>query len=94
MDFGKPGRRGALALAAGLLVAAAPVTVRHWDVPAISSDQWESHAAIDPWTGDIWFVRSSPKFSGWHLMIARCTAHGLAPPEPAPIAAAGLEADP
>jgi len=93
MGFGKS-RRSLLALAAGLLVAAAPVTVRHWDAPALSSDQWESHAAIDPLTGDIWFVRSSPKFSGWHLMIARCTAHGLAPPEPAPIAASGLEADP
>ena len=94
MEIGKSWRCGALMLATGLLTAAAPVTVRHWDVPAISSDQWESHAAIDPLTSDVWFVRSSPKFSGWHLMIARCTPHGLAPPEPAPVAAPGLEADP
>lgn len=87
--------RCALACAASALTAATPpLTVHHWDVPALASDQWESHSAIDPLTGDIWFVRSNPQFSGWHLMIARCTAHGLAPPEPAPIAAPGLEADP
>ena len=95
MDFGKAKRRGALALAAGALVAAAPVqTVRHWDAATISSDEWESHAAIDPRTGDVWFVRSSPKFSGWHLMIAHCTRQGLGTPRAAPIAAPGLEADP
>ena len=95
MNFKRLVRRGAFACAATVLIAAIPlVSVHHWDAPALSSDQWESHAAIDPRTGDIWFVRSSPKFSGWHLMIARCTPHGLAAPEPAPIAGPGLEADP
>lgn len=95
MDRERVVRRSALLCAAAALIAATPSeSVRHWDVPALSSDQWESHAAIDPRTGDIWFVRSSPKFSGWHLMIARCTPDGLAAPEPAPIAAPGLEADP
>lgn len=87
-------RCGGLALVAALLGAAAPMSVRHWDAPALSSDQWESHPAIDPRTGDVWSVRSDPQFSGWRLMIARCTAHGLAAPEPAPTAAPGLEADP
>jgi hypothetical protein len=89
--------RVAIGLAAFLLIGAAsrqPWSVRPLDEPAITSDQWESHPAIDPLTGDVWFVRSDPKFSGWHLMIARCTAAGLAPAEPAPIAAPGLEADP
>jgi hypothetical protein len=95
MAFGKALRVSAFALAAGSLIAATPpLSVRHWDAPSISSDQWESHPAIDPRTGDVWFVRSSPRFSGWRLMIARCGAAGLAPPEPAPIAAPGLEADP
>ena len=88
-------RRCALACATFALTAAVPsASVHHWDAPALSSDQWESHAAIDPRTSDVWFVRSSPKFLGWHLMIARCTPQGLAAPEPAPIAAPGLEADP
>lgn len=95
MDFRKALPLSVPALAAGALAAAAPqLSVRHWDAPALSSDQWESHAAIDPRTGDVWFVRSSPQFSGWHLMIARCTVHGPATPGPAPIAAPGLEADP
>jgi len=94
MNLGGFGRRSALVVGAVMLVAAAPLTVRHWEAPALSSDQWESHPAIDPITGDVWFVRSSPQFSGWHLMVARCTAHGLAAPERAPIAAPGLEADP
>ena len=95
MDLAKLIGRGAFASATAALIAAAPsLSVRHWDVPALASDQWESHPAIDPLTGDLWFVRSSPKFAGWHLMIARCTATGLSRPEPAPIAAPGLEADP
>lgn len=86
-----------IGLAALLLIGAASdgaLSVRHWDERAISSDQWESHPAIDPLTGDVWFVRSDPKFLGWHLMIARCTRSGYATAEPAPIAAPGLEADP
>lgn len=72
----------------------APLTVSHWDEPALSSDRWESHPAIDPRTGDVWFVRSDPKFSGWRILIARCTQSGLAAPVDAPIAAPGIEADP
>ena len=89
--------RVAIASAALLLIGAAPqddLSVRHWDESAISSDQWESHPAIDPRTGDLWFVRSDPRFSGWHLMIARCTRSGYAIAESAPFAAPGLEADP
>src|SRR3569833_3611758 len=68
--------------------------IQHWDQPAVSSTDWESHPAVDPRTGDLWFVRSDPKFSGWHLLVARCERGSLQPPVPAPIAKPGLEADP
>ncbi len=59
-----------------------------------SSPQWESHPAIDPQTGDFWFVRSDAHFSGWRILRARCVGGRLESPEPAPLAAPGLEADP
>ena len=68
--------------------------VERWHVPAIASEQWESHPALDPRTGDLWFVRSDPDFSGWRLLMAPRNANGWAPAGPAPVAAAGLEADP
>jgi WD40-like Beta Propeller Repeat len=55
---------------------------------------WESHPAIDPLTGDLWFVRSDTDFSGWRLWRSRCVSGMLVAPEPAPLAAPGLEADP
>lgn len=69
-------------------------TVEPWDAAGVSSDRWESHPALDPLTGDLWFVRSDRSFSGWRLLLSRRTAHGWSEAEPAPLAAAGLEADP
>jgi len=60
-------------------------SIKHWDAPAISSPNWESHPAFDPRTGDLWFVRSDPKFSGWHLLVrAVATEHGWRREQPFP----------
>jgi len=74
-----------------LLAAAVPTA---WSAPPISSDQFESHPAFDPWTGDLWFVRSSPEFRGWRMKVSSCTAKGWGEPADAPIAGDGVEADP
>lgn len=60
----------------------------------ISSEMWESHPAIDPLTGDLWFVRSDSSFSGWRILVSRCKNGTLQPPVESPFAAAGIEADP
>ena len=60
----------------------------------VSSDQFESHPAFDPLSGDLYFVRSSPRFQGWRLWRSRCRADGPAAPEPAPFSGEGVEADP
>ncbi|HYZ49193.1 MAG TPA: hypothetical protein VE567_09905 [Sphingomonas sp.] len=77
--------------AALLLAAAAPAI---WSTPPISSDQFESHPAFDPWTGDLWFVRSTPKFRGWRIKLSHCGPEGWTEPVDAPIAGDGVEADP
>ena len=82
---------GTLAIGAS---APAPLHVERLDLPGISSPEWESHPAIDPRTGDLWFVRSDAHFSGWRLLASRCAKRGWQPASPAPIAAPGLEADP
>ena len=49
-----------------------PVTPR---TPAgVSSPKFESHPAFDPWTGDLYFVRSKPDFTGWRILTSRCDA--------------------
>jgi hypothetical protein len=65
-----------------------------WQPASISSAQFESHAAFNPLNNDLYFVRSSPKFSGWKIVRSRCTARGWAAPEPAPFSGEGVEADP
>src|SRR5262249_55579003 len=78
---------------AGVQAAARP-DVQPWKPAGISSAQFESHAAFDPVTGDFYFVRSSPAFEGWRILVSRCTERGWAPPEPPAFAGDGLEADP
>jgi hypothetical protein len=68
--------------------------VSPWTPAGISSPRFESHAAFDPKTGDLYFVRSSPQFQGWRLLMSRCTAAGWSAPEPPPFAGDGVEADP
>jgi hypothetical protein len=76
-----------------LATAAAPPPAR-WSAPPISTDQFESHPAFDPRTGDLWFVRSTPQFRGWRIKVSNCTANGWSVPTDAPIAGDGVEADP
>jgi len=95
-------RRGVVAAAwcAALMAAvasgasAAPVTP--WKPAGISSPQFESHAAFDPRTGDFYFVRSSPDFSGWRILVSHCgrNREGWSAPVPPAFAGDGVEADP
>ena len=82
------------ALGAGALVPAAGGDVRPWKPAGISSPQFESHAAFDPGSGDLYFVRSSPQFTGWRIMVCRCTETGWSTPQPPAFAGDGVEADP
>jgi WD40 repeat protein len=84
------------ALAALHLAAAAFAggAVAHWAPPGISSPMFESHPAFDPRNGDLYFVRSSPQFAGWRILLARCGATGWSSPVDAPFAGDGVEADP
>jgi hypothetical protein len=74
-----------------LLLAAAPPAI--WTPQAISTPMFESHPAVDPLTGDLYFVRSSPQFSGWRLMVSRCESGAWGTPVDAPFAGDGVEAD-
>ena len=65
-----------------------------WKPAGISSPQFESHAAFDPRTGDLYFVRSSPAFEGWRILVSHCTAKGWSEPRPPAFAGDGVEADP
>jgi len=81
-------------LASGSLFAAVRSDVRPWKPAGISSTRFESHPAFDPRTGDFYFVRSSPQFTGWRILSSRCTASGWSAPESPPFAGDGVEADP
>lgn len=85
-------------LAVGVLgaftTAPAVEQVERWTPQGVSSELFESHAAFDPQTGELYFVRSSKSFSGWRILTARCEAHGWSVPRDAPFAGKGIEADP
>ncbi|MES2256426.1 MAG: hypothetical protein V4559_15470 [Pseudomonadota bacterium] len=81
-------------LALGPVAAQAAPNVERWNLPGISSPMWESHPAIDPLTGDLWFVRSDKKFSGWRILVSHCDKGRWSDPKASPFARAGLEADP
>ncbi len=66
----------------------------HWIPRGISSPQFESHAAFDPLTGDFYFVRSSPRFEGWRILVSECAEGGWSEPRPPSFAGDGVEADP
>ena len=86
------------ALAAAVLAATSTAraegTISAWKPAGISSPQWESHPAFDPVTGEFYFVRSSPAFEGWRILVSRCTAAGWSNPEPPSFASDAIEADP
>lgn len=77
-----------------LVAAGDPAAPEIWSTPPVSTDQFESHPAFDPLTGDLWFVRSSPQFRGWRLKVSHCTAHGWSSAVDPTIAGDGVEADP
>ncbi len=90
-------RHRVLPLLAALLVlnAASPgAKVVPWTPDGISSAQFESHAAFDPLKGDFYFVRSSPKFEGWRILVSHCAAQGWSEPAMPAFAGDGVEADP
>jgi Tol biopolymer transport system component len=84
------------AISAGAALAAGPpAAVTPWKPPGVSSPQFESHAAFDPRNSDLYFVRSSPAFEGWRILVTHCTLKGWSEPRPPAFAAANArEADP
>jgi hypothetical protein len=76
------------------LLAVQAQTAEPWRPPEVSSPQFESHPAPDPLARDLYFVRSSPHFSGWRILVSRCRDGRPSPPEPAPFSGDGVEADP
>ncbi len=84
----------AAALAGLPAMASGAADVQGWKPAGISSAQFESHAAFDPLTGDFYFVRSSPSFEGWRILVSRCGEKGWSPPRDPIFAGDGLEADP
>ena len=82
------------ALGSGVFMAAVDTVVQPWKPVGISSPQFESHAAFDPRTGDLYFVRSSPQFTGWRILVSRCTGTSWSTPKPPAFAGDGVEADP
>lgn len=75
-------------------IAFAAATVSAWSPVRVSSQQFESHAAFDPVSGDLYFVRSSPQFRGWRILTSRCGRDGWTEPAAPAIAGDGVEADP
>lgn len=76
------------------VAAGAGDDVRPWKPARISSPRFESHPAFDPRNGDLYFVRSSPQFQGWRILVSPCTDSGWSAPKPPPFAGDGVEADP
>ncbi|WP_242691341.1 TolB family protein [Lysobacter enzymogenes] len=90
----------ALWLSAGAAAAAVPgfgargESVEPWAPARIASDRFESHPAFDPLTGDLYFVRSAPDFTGWRILTSHCGNDGWSEPVEPAFAGDGVEADP
>jgi|GEM_PF-157000 len=93
MSFSRRSAIAAILLAWGLTPATSS-EVKPWKPAGISSQQFESHAAFDPKTGDLYFVRSSRSFQGWRILTSQCTPEGWSEPKPPVFAGDGVEADP
>lgn len=83
-----------LGAASGPSSTAPTLVVEPWQPRGISSPQFESHPAFDPLTGDFYFVRSAPDFTGWRILVSHCGEHGWSTPEAPAFAGDGVEADP
>ena len=84
----------AAVVTAALAADTPPLRVEPWTPAGVSSDRFESHPAFDPVDGDFYFVRSSPAFEGWRILVSHCDAQGWSAPQPAAFAGDGVEADP
>jgi hypothetical protein len=74
--------------------ASAP-PVERWSQAPVSTNQYESHPAFDPRTGDLYFVRGAPDFSAWRIFMSVCHRRAYGAPQSPPFAGAdGYEADP
>jgi WD40-like Beta Propeller Repeat len=73
---------------------AAIAAAEHLAIEGVSSNQFESHPTFDPVAGDLYFVRSTPQFTGWKILRRPCTAAGRGPAEPFRFGSDGVEADP
>lgn len=69
-------------------------SVQAWAPARIASARFESHPAFDPLTGDLYFVRSAPDFTGWRILMSHCGDDGWSEPVEPPFAGDGVEADP
>jgi hypothetical protein len=83
-----------LGAASGHSSATPTPDVEPWQPKGISSAQFESHPAFDPITGDFYFVRSAPDFTGWRILVSHCGARGWSAPQAPAFAGDGVEADP
>lgn len=91
----RPGRRQVVCALALLVAAPARAAdVQPWKPAGVSSPQFESHAAFDPLTGDFYFVRSTPEFQGWRILVSHCDGASWSTPVDPVFAGDGLEADP
>jgi len=81
-------------LLAGRITSALGAGVVPWKPAGVSGPLFESHAAFDPKTGDLYFVRSSRAFQGWRILVSHCTTAGWSEPAPPGFAGDGVEADP
>jgi hypothetical protein len=82
-------------VAAALLQAGtAAWTVAQWRPAPLSSPAFESHPAFDARARSLYFVRSSPAFSGWRLQVSDCRGGRWTEPRAPAFAGDGLEADP
>lgn len=79
---------------AAVFLQSGPWTVSEWRPAPISSPAFESHPAFDSRERALFFVRSSPGFSGWRLMVSRCRDGRWSEPGPPAFAGDGVEADP
>ena len=83
-----------MAVACFTAFMAANADVVPWQPARISSPLFESHAAFDPRSGDLYFVRSAKDFSGWRILTSSCGKDGWSEPRPPAFAGDGVEADP
>src|SRR3954466_13181864 len=70
-----------LGAASGPSSAMPALVVEPWQPRGISSPQFESHPAFDPLTGDLYFVRSAPDFTGWGVPVSHGGTRGWSAPE-------------